>query len=118
MTCSAARLAANRANALLSTGPKSVAGKERSRRNSLKHGLTGAGIALPDEDAAEVERRFGAMAAELGAQTELGAALVQRAAMLTVRLERGYRQEAARLGLAVDGAAKGFDDARLAEIEG
>ena len=25
-------------------------GKERSRRNALKHGLTGEGVALPDED--------------------------------------------------------------------
>ena len=34
-----ARLAANRRNALRSTGPKSVAGKRRAARNALKHGL-------------------------------------------------------------------------------
>ncbi len=37
---SAARIAANRANALLSTGPTTDAGKLASRRNALKHGLT------------------------------------------------------------------------------
>ena len=35
------QIAANRANAKKSTGPKSVAGKERSSRNSIKHGLSG-----------------------------------------------------------------------------
>jgi hypothetical protein len=34
-----ARLAANRRNALRSTGPKSPAGKRRAARNALKHGL-------------------------------------------------------------------------------
>ena len=34
------QIAANRANAALSTGPKSAAGKQRSSRNALKHGLS------------------------------------------------------------------------------
>lgn len=37
---SAQKLAANRANAQLSTGPKTPAGKEKSKFNALKHGLT------------------------------------------------------------------------------
>src|SRR5260370_19652097 len=44
------RIAANRANALKSTGPKSAAGKARSRRNALKHGMTSRGDVLPPED--------------------------------------------------------------------
>src|ERR1700733_9073711 len=35
------QIAANRANAKKSTGPKSVTGKERSSRNSIKHCLSG-----------------------------------------------------------------------------
>ncbi len=118
MTCSPERLLANRANAQKSSGPRTLEGKTQSRRNGLKHGLTGEGIALPDEDAAEVERRFAAMEAELGPRTELGRALALRAAMLTVRLERSYRNEAARLTVAVDSAPKAYDDGRLTTIEG
>lgn len=33
------RIAANRANAQLSTGPRSAAGKSRSRMNAVKHGF-------------------------------------------------------------------------------
>lgn len=34
------QIAANRRNAMRSTGPKTAAGKRRSSQNSLKHGLT------------------------------------------------------------------------------
>ncbi len=117
MTCSPERLAANRANALRSTGPKTPEGKSISRRNGLKHGMTGQGVALPNEDAAEVERRFARLEAELAPKTEMGHALMLRAATLTVRLERCQRHEAARLGLAVDSAAKAYDDRRMTEVE-
>lgn len=36
-----AKLKANRANAKRSTGPQTEAGKQRSSRNSFRHGLTG-----------------------------------------------------------------------------
>ncbi len=45
-TTSPARIAANRANAALSTGPRTEEGKTRSRANSLKHGLTAEVIEL------------------------------------------------------------------------
>jgi hypothetical protein len=47
-----AQLTANRANALKSTGPRSVEGKSVSRFNALKHGVDAASIALPGEDSA------------------------------------------------------------------
>jgi hypothetical protein len=40
---------ANRRNALKSTGPRTTEGKERSRWNSLKHGLCAGHIVLPYE---------------------------------------------------------------------
>jgi hypothetical protein len=44
---SSTRLAANRANAKRSTGPRTEAGKSRSRLNALKHGLALAASAVP-----------------------------------------------------------------------
>jgi hypothetical protein len=46
------RVAANRANASKSTGPRTPAGKQRSAQNALQHGLTAAQVLLPDEQAA------------------------------------------------------------------
>jgi hypothetical protein len=51
----AAQILANRANSERSTGPQTEAGKERSSRNSYKHGLTSSKIVLPGEDPAEYD---------------------------------------------------------------
>ena len=55
MAATSAQIAANRANALRFSGPKTVEGKEASRRNALKHGLTAQTV--PVEAASEVEER-------------------------------------------------------------
>ncbi len=57
----ASRIRANRANALLSTGPRTQAGKQRSSQNALRHGLTAASPVLRSEDPAAFDahrRRF------------------------------------------------------------
>jgi hypothetical protein len=57
-----ARLAANRENAKLSTGPRTSTGKAKSRLNAIKTGLCSHVVVLPHEDAAEyqqyLDRRF------------------------------------------------------------
>ncbi len=97
MPTSEARIRANQANSAKSTGPKTVEGKQQSRRNALKHGLTGAGVVLPNEDVAEVERRFEAFRDDLQPSGEVGEVLARRAAFLSVRLERCVSEETARL---------------------
>lgn len=52
---SQAQLAANRANAQLSTGPTSETGKATSSLNAVKTGLTGRTVLLPGDDAALYE---------------------------------------------------------------
>jgi hypothetical protein len=50
------RAAINRSNAQKSTGPRTEAGKQRSKLNALRHGLTGQTIVLPTEDHSAYER--------------------------------------------------------------
>ena len=58
MPVSERKLAANRANALRSTGPRSRGGKAAAARNALVHGLSARSPLLPGEDP-KVYRRFG-----------------------------------------------------------
>ncbi len=83
-----------------STGPKTAEGKEQSRRNALKHGLTGAGVALTTEDAAEVERVYSAFESDFRPSDEMGRTLIRRAATCAVRMERSVLQETAALNRA------------------
>jgi hypothetical protein len=117
MPTSEARRLANIANAARSTGPRSADGRNRSARNSLKHGLTGAGVVVPDRDRDEIERRVEALTADLNPRSELGAALVRQMAMLSVRIERGAKQESAAIAARVRHAPDDFDEARFDEAE-
>jgi hypothetical protein len=116
MPTSEARILANRAKSLRSTGP-SDAGKERSRANSLKHGLTGAGVVIPREDVDEVERRNVALQTELAPKSAMGAILVRQMAVLSVRMERGAKQESAAIAARVRHAEEAFDEQRAARID-
>ena len=117
MPSSEARIRANQANSLRSCGPKTQIGKERSRANGLKHGLTGEGIVIPKEDVDEVERRNEALQAELAPQSAMGTILVRQLATLSVRMERGATQESAALAGRVRHAAEAFDEARVDRAE-
>jgi hypothetical protein len=97
MPASEARIRANQANGAKSQGPTSEAGKARSRANSYKHGLTGAGIVMPEDDAAEVERLSREYQHEFKAETPSEAQLAHRMAAMSVRMQRSVDQETARL---------------------
>ena len=117
MIASDARVNANRLNALKSTGPRTAEGKERSRCNAVKHGLTGEGVALSIEDAAAVEARFVGFRADYRPTTEAGTALVHRAALLSIRLERSAVREAAAISVNVRAAEADFDEARETTVD-
>jgi hypothetical protein len=116
MTASAERLAANRANAAKSTGPRTEEGKTRSRANALKHGLT-ALVVVPEEDLAEVADRTERIVAELQPVGELGRTLARRAASLALRLERAQRQELSAISRRVRHAIEDHDESRLAQVD-
>ena len=117
MPISEAKLAANRKNAMLSRGPSTPDGKAISRRNALKHGLTGRGVALPQEDQDEVDRRFTAMLDDFRPRTDAGSRLIRRYAFLSVRIERCERHETKQTAMRTRHAVARFDDERLAAVE-
>ena len=89
------QLEANRANSRRSTGPRSVAGKARSRMNSRKHGLTASTLVIAGEDPSEFEKLRAELMEEHGPQTALECELVERLSGLLWRLRRVPYFEAA-----------------------
>jgi hypothetical protein len=86
--------AANRRNAKKSTGPKTVKGRDRSKLNALKHGLTAAQIIVFDENAEDLEKFHQGLIEELVPTGALEEQLVERIAVCAWRLRRVYRIEA------------------------
>ena len=118
MVTSQARIDANRQNALNSTGPKTDEGKAASRRNALKHGLTGSGVVLLGEDQHLVADRCEKLAAEIAPDGDMvNLMLAQKLAVLWVRSERSYRHEVATTAKRVRGAEAAFDEARRTEAD-
>jgi hypothetical protein len=89
------QIEANKVNAKKSTGPKSQAGKHRSRLNSRKHGLTATLLVIGDEDPAEFEALRDELMAQYDPQTPSGCELVEYLASLFWRLRRVPFYEAA-----------------------
>jgi hypothetical protein len=91
---SEAQLAANRANAQLSTGPVTSEGKAKSSMNALKHGLTSQTVLLPHEDAAQYRNQLEIYADLHAPATEEELRLVQSLVDSNWRLNRVHRVEA------------------------
>jgi hypothetical protein len=88
------QIAANRRNAAKSTGPTTEQGKQRSRRNALRHGLTAETVISTLEDAQDYKAFEEAIAADFDAQSAVERELVLRLAGLLWRLRRTTRIEA------------------------
>ena len=82
------QLAANRANAQLSTGPTSPAGKAKASLNAVKTALTGRTVLLSTDDAAEYERHVRAYQDDLKPVGQRESDLVQSIADSSWRLAR------------------------------
>jgi len=88
------QLAANRQNALLSTGPTTPAGKAVSRWNALRHGLRAELVVLPDENLEDYGAFRQALVGELQPGGEMEAILADRIISTAWRLQRLGRVEA------------------------
>jgi hypothetical protein len=82
------QIEANRRNARLSTGPVTEAGKQRSRQNAVRHGLTAETVIVALEDAADYAAFEMAVTADYDAQSAVERELVLRLASLLWRLRR------------------------------
>src|SRR5690242_2270552 len=84
---------ANRRNALKSTGPKTEAGKQASRCNAVRHGLTAETVIGALEDAEDYKGFEAAITADYDAQSSVERELVLRLASLLWRLRRATTLE-------------------------
>ena len=82
------QIEANRRNALKSTGPKSEEGKQASRCNAVRHGLTAETVIGALEDAEDYKAFEAAITADYDAQSAVERELVLRLANLLWRLRR------------------------------
>jgi hypothetical protein len=70
------QIEANRRNARKSTGPQTEAGKQSSRRNAVRHGLTAATVISALEDAEDYKAFEAAVIADYDAQSAVERELV------------------------------------------
>jgi len=82
------QLAANRANAQLSTGPTSSEGKAKVSHNALKTGLTGRTILLPSDDVAAYQAQVDRIFKQFAPESDEEKRLSQSLADTLWRLER------------------------------
>ena len=87
------QIEANRRNALKSTGPKTEAGKQASRCNALRHGLTAETVIGALEDAEDYKAFEAAITADYDAQSAVERELVLRLASILWRLRRATTME-------------------------
>ncbi len=93
------QLIANRLNANRSTGPRSLAGKIRSRRNAVTHGLTARTVVDVFEDDAEFRAFYHSIASGYSIRSATDREIVHRLAALLWRLRRAHAVETGLLSI-------------------
>jgi hypothetical protein len=96
------QIEANRSNALKSTGPTTDTGKQRSRRNAVRHGLTAETVIRYLEDAEDYQAFELSVTSGFDAPTAVERELVLRLASLLWRLRRATAIETGLLQIQGD----------------
>jgi hypothetical protein len=96
---------ANRLNAVRSTGPKTEEGKQRSRLNAVRHGLTAETVVGHLEDAEDYKAFEATIIADYCAETAVARELVLRLASLLWRLRRATAIETDLFEIQAEGLA-------------
>jgi hypothetical protein len=105
------QIEANRRNARKSTGPTTEGGKQRSRCNAVRHGLTAETVIRALEDAEDYKAFEAAIIADYDAQCAVERELVLRLASLLWRLRRATTMETGLFEIQAD-HLNGFRQAR------
>ena len=103
------QIEANRRNALKSTGPTTEEGKEHSRCNAVRHGLTAETVIADLEDAEDYQAFEATVIADYDAQTAVERELVLRLASVLWRLRRAIGIESGIFESVTEGPAKQDD---------
>jgi len=99
------KLAANRRNAKLSSGPRTKQGKKWSRRNAVKHGILTSALLFEDsllEEAVHFRELFYVLREDFQPVGQIEELLVERIAVCWWRLQRALRFEAVVIELESD----------------
>jgi hypothetical protein len=91
------QIEANRANAKLSTGPRTPAGKEASAGNAVSHGMTAEKYLTMTESAEEFEAAFAARRRFYPEGDPIIDSLVRKITLAHFRIDRAYEAEAEML---------------------
>lgn len=91
---SSRQVAANRLNARKSTGPRTLRGKRRSRRNALRHGLTAETVIDAFEDAEDYQVFHRQFISALNPRSAVEEQLIGRLVSILWRLRRATAIEA------------------------
>jgi hypothetical protein len=102
----------NRRNARKSTGPRTVEGKQQSRCNAVRHGLTAETVIGALEDAEDYKAFEAAIIADYNAQSAVERELVLRLASLLWRLRRATTMETGLFEIRAD-HLRAFRQSRL-----
>jgi hypothetical protein len=111
------QIEANRANARRSTGPKSNAGKQRSRANAVTHGLTAKDIVVPGETPDQFEKLRKGLIDDFAPGTTIEFELIDHLAALLLRRRRPPVVEAALFKRLINPFEKSLDRLTTEELE-
>ena len=93
-----AQIEANQANAQKSTGPRTMEGKMKSRRNALKHGLASEGDVLPAREEKKFKERHAKWSAELKLKSDMERYQLELMVFATVQFDCCRQHEMAEIG--------------------
>jgi hypothetical protein len=112
------QIAANRKNAQHSTGPRSAEGKDRSRKNALKHGLCAMVLDVPGEDPAVFNTRLKEWNDELNPKgSSVNRYLVSMMTRHSINMDRCFSVQTAKVAQLARDALHDHDEAIAREVE-